>query len=315
LPNFRDEYCQFRHNLIYVQSGDLPRIASLVGVSPKQSWAAWQARGQDQGSILADPRFVSFAHRDWRLQPDSPAFRLGFKPIDLSQVGNYPSPDRRSWPRPEVKVLREPAEYDPRKVTVQCPPRQDYEHYEVGETDRYAHVGEERGLSSVRVTEETAASGRRSLKFTDAAGQKHIFTPYVTYPLRVTRGWLQAGFDLRLEPGAMFAYEWRDDPYHYNLGPSLHVDAEGWLTANGKRLIQLPHGCWIRFDVVGGLGPQANGRYRLTIKLPGRLPLIYRDLACSPQFTTLECVTIFSPADGPAVFYLDNVDFRRRGGK
>jgi hypothetical protein len=47
----------------------------------------WQARGQDRNSIVADPRFVDVQHDDFRLRPDSPAFKLGFKPIDLSTVG------------------------------------------------------------------------------------------------------------------------------------------------------------------------------------------------------------------------------------
>jgi len=44
-----------------------------------------------------------------------------------------------------------------------------------------------------------------------------------------------------VEPGAVFAYEWRGDPYTYNLGPRLELNADGWLAANGQRLAQLPH--------------------------------------------------------------------------
>ncbi len=47
----------------------------------------WQAKGFDAGSIVADPRFVDPEHFDFRLAPDSPALKLGFAPIDISQVG------------------------------------------------------------------------------------------------------------------------------------------------------------------------------------------------------------------------------------
>lgn len=52
-----------------------------------ESFAEWRARGKDVNSLYADPLFVDPANRDFRLRPESPAFRLGFRPIDLSRVG------------------------------------------------------------------------------------------------------------------------------------------------------------------------------------------------------------------------------------
>lgn len=54
---------------------------------PGGKWGAWQGRGKDRHSQYADPRFVDAEHDDFRLQPDSPAWALGFRAIDLSQVG------------------------------------------------------------------------------------------------------------------------------------------------------------------------------------------------------------------------------------
>ena len=47
----------------------------------------WRGRGHDLHSTIADPLFVAPEKYDFRLLPDSPALRLGFKPIDLSEVG------------------------------------------------------------------------------------------------------------------------------------------------------------------------------------------------------------------------------------
>lgn len=48
----------------------------------------WQKeRGQDLHSLIADPKFVDPAKDDYRLQPDSPAFQLGFKPFDPGEAG------------------------------------------------------------------------------------------------------------------------------------------------------------------------------------------------------------------------------------
>ena len=41
----------------------------------------------DVNSIVADPLFVDAANGDYRLKPDSPAFKLGFQPIDVSRIG------------------------------------------------------------------------------------------------------------------------------------------------------------------------------------------------------------------------------------
>jgi hypothetical protein len=59
------------------------------------TWEKWQERGHDQHSLIADPLFVAPQENDFRLQPNSPAFKLGFRPIDLSHVGPY-SPVRNN---------------------------------------------------------------------------------------------------------------------------------------------------------------------------------------------------------------------------
>ena len=53
---------------------------------------AWQKRGHDVHSRVADPRFLDPDQGDFRLRDDSPAFGLGFRPIDLSDVGPRPDP-------------------------------------------------------------------------------------------------------------------------------------------------------------------------------------------------------------------------------
>jgi len=98
----------FETNIVYFGSGDLlagdwsddnyrmdwniyfdarPEASSdamrFAGATLKQ----WRERGHDRNSLLADPLFIAPRQNDFRLQPNSPALKFGFRPIDLSQVG------------------------------------------------------------------------------------------------------------------------------------------------------------------------------------------------------------------------------------
>jgi hypothetical protein len=48
---------------------------------------SWQKRGQDVHAVVADPLFVDPDHANFTLKPASPAYRIGFRPINLSHVG------------------------------------------------------------------------------------------------------------------------------------------------------------------------------------------------------------------------------------
>jgi hypothetical protein len=47
----------------------------------------WQKMGYDTHSVTADPLFMDPEHDDYRLRPESPAFKLGFVPIDMTKIG------------------------------------------------------------------------------------------------------------------------------------------------------------------------------------------------------------------------------------
>lgn len=51
------------------------------------TWAEWHQRGHDTNSLLMDPLFVDPETGDFNLKENSPAGRIGFRPIDLRSVG------------------------------------------------------------------------------------------------------------------------------------------------------------------------------------------------------------------------------------
>ncbi|MDR1923111.1 MAG: right-handed parallel beta-helix repeat-containing protein [Planctomycetaceae bacterium] len=54
------------------------------------SFEAWQKRGYDQNSIIADPLFVDPDHFNFQLKPESPALKRGFEQIDLKSIKGLP---------------------------------------------------------------------------------------------------------------------------------------------------------------------------------------------------------------------------------
>ncbi len=68
-------------NLYYLTTGGPLQIRGIG------SFSDWQKLGFDQHSLIADPKFVDAPGRDYRLQPDSPAFTLGFQPIPIDKIG------------------------------------------------------------------------------------------------------------------------------------------------------------------------------------------------------------------------------------
>jgi len=92
----------------------------MKDVPAQLSWEDWQKRGFDTHSVVADPLFVDPDKDDYRLKPDSPAFKLGFEPIPVEKIGPYASPLRASWPIVEAPGVRETP---PVEVKIELPPK------------------------------------------------------------------------------------------------------------------------------------------------------------------------------------------------
>jgi hypothetical protein len=72
----------------------------------------WVGQGRDSGSVIADPLFVDAAARDFRLRPDSPALKLGFKPFDYTRAGVYGA---AAWRAKALSVTYPPVPLPPGK--------------------------------------------------------------------------------------------------------------------------------------------------------------------------------------------------------
>ncbi|MGC9360257.1 MAG: right-handed parallel beta-helix repeat-containing protein [Anaerolineae bacterium] len=71
-------------NVLWQSDGKEIRIERLENVSTLDEW---RELGLDAESVVADPCFADPGNDDYRVLPHSPAYALGFRPIDLSHVG------------------------------------------------------------------------------------------------------------------------------------------------------------------------------------------------------------------------------------
>ena len=311
----------FEHNIVYYTQGDL--LGSNWQGGPDKftmdynvywnasgspvtfqgaSLSAWQARGLDQHSVVADPLFVNPSAYDFRLKPTSPALALGFKPIRMEGFGLQGPKEWVDLPlhvpnRPWVVPKPQP----PKPITTR------FDDLPLGSAPLDMHVyGEENG-ASIRVANRPDGLPGHCLKFTDAPGMRNAYDPHAFYIPNYKEGTATFTFDLWYEPAAEMFVEWRNNSSPYAVGPSLYLHPDGRLTANGRELMVVPPRQWIHVVEVCRLGKQSDARWSLTIRVAGQAEHRFDDLPCSPDFRTLDWLGFSSMATDTRVFYVNNI--------
>ncbi len=107
----------YDHNIVYGWNGPSPQAVPFPDekLKPFRELYAlhhnlyWNDGRQvvvpprDKDALVADPLFIDPANDDYRLKPDSPALKLGFKPFDITPAGRSskepPDLDPTRWPR------------------------------------------------------------------------------------------------------------------------------------------------------------------------------------------------------------------------
>lgn len=166
-----------------------------------------------------------------------------------------------------------------------------------------------RGRTSVEISDEAASSGKRCLKFVDAAGEPS-FLPMLgikttlRLPLRFT-------CDLRIDPGAKVSLEFREQENRreYPVGPSVVFDAaSGKITTGSREIGEFPVGAWFSVDVrLPGNGATAS---ELCVRRPSQAPLLKKLPHEDAKFTRCGWVGVIGSGNREACFFLDHLKIR-----
>lgn len=301
------EQVVWRRNLVWTRKG---QAAVRLARDRIEGWDVWVNKGLAEGSASADPLFENPGADDFRLRPDSPAWKLGFKEIPVGRIGCYASPERAAWP-----LVVAPGLVRETPVAHKVPVRPLHEDFEWDAARRHPRQGDVMapGKSSIAVTNECAAGGKKCLKFVDAPGLPQRWQPRIFYSMDFREGTVRFSCCLRLDgtcpPDMMIDFRQYADAggREYLSGPMLTTNPKGELAAGGKVLTRVPFDQWIRLEVTMALGDRATKHYDLAVALPNapakRLQLPHR----SPGFKWLQRVVIMSNSTTRTVFYVDEL--------
>ena len=189
---------------------------------------------------------------------------------------------------------------------------EDFESLPVGATTPQATTTEDAKLKqyTARVTDQNAAGGRHSLRFTDGPGQKASYTPHIYYRRTYREGTLVGSFDVFVDAQAEVSYQWRQYGKDYTTGPQILIEPGGHVTHDGKQLMTIPIGQWIRFELRWKLGDAVDGRFDLTVTPAKATPQHFNALPCDSNFQRFDWVGFVSRSKNASVHYIDNIQIR-----
>jgi hypothetical protein len=291
---------QLGRNVYWTDSGQ-PTFAGM-------DFAAWQVHGKDQGSIVADPRFVDPQNDDFRLKPDSPAWDLGFRAIPIERAGLYGDPEWVELPQQYPNRVRNDV---PPPVEVPLVIQFDFEADQLDAEPLEGRVVQGDSGASLRVSGDVSRGGTRSLQFTDAPGQRYNWTPHIYYNRTYEQGEVTLSWDMlnSAEAPARFFIEVRqmDPGSPYLVGPTVSVEPDGSVNASGQPVGAIPLGQWVRVSIRMRLGAEDAGSYRLVLEVPDREPVVHRVPYRSEAFRRIDWLGISSTSNAASIFYIDNL--------
>lgn len=167
-----------------------------------------------------------------------------------------------------------------------------------------------KGRTSIEISDETASSGRHSLKFSDAPMDPSFMPMLVIKP--AIAGPVAFACDLKIERGASVWLDIRtqENRREFPVGPSLRFDsATGSITAGRANIGTFPVGAWFTVEI--DLPFNDDDAYAMRV-LRGGQTEISRTLPFeSPDFVKCGWIGVIGLGNETTSFFIDNLRVRR----
>ncbi|HVJ44944.1 MAG TPA: right-handed parallel beta-helix repeat-containing protein, partial [Luteolibacter sp.] len=303
-----------RKNLYWPTTGKMPAMVD------DWTFQDWQKQGRDAGSIVADPQFVNLDQRDFHLKPESPAFKLGFKPWDLDVAGvrtdgpkgkawrdlalsakfeNWDE-DSKPWPSPPWSIPLKTFDHTANDTLPILGSSADLSKDKKGDS---IGVSDE-ASSPIPLPQRSAAAKGKSLKIQDAADITPAWLPVLNLSPKWAPGPISMTFDAMSQPDADWFFEIRDG--EFGAGPYFSWK-KGKLTASTNKSIALadiPAGEWFRVKLTATPG---DGKWTLGITRQDGSKQEFKDLPCKTSWEKPKMVLWSSVSNQKTAFFIDNV--------
>ncbi|MBR4172051.1 MAG: right-handed parallel beta-helix repeat-containing protein [Kiritimatiellae bacterium] len=267
------------------------------------AWCDEESRsGNVRGFTFRDPDFLNPRARDFRLRDPTTVSSIGFVPFSIEGCGRI-SP--RRFTDANAKT---PAVFFPPPERENLPIAEDFENVESGGSWPNWNMHPKNAAEYIKVTDATAAQGRKSLEITDgiASWMPHLYH----YMLRNHQGIQRITFALRLEPGAQPEFEVREEDgiWQSAYGPEIRIGSDGFLYARGKKLLKVPYNEWFRVELAFELGTKRESHtFTVSVTLPGDKEVrIFEGNPLHRRFRTVHWLGFQSLTSGGVKYWVDD---------
>jgi hypothetical protein len=301
---------KFKNNIYWSTAGITTNSFQL------NSFAAWQAHGQDKGSVIADPMLEDPANGKWMPKKDSPAYKCGFKAFDTSKIGVYGC---SKWKKEARKPVKE-VEFAP--IPEKFTHTKYSSSFELPTPNKWlpnlfhGSCAANKG-GYIRRVKTKAYTGNYALEFCDSPDLPTRYHPHMYAYLRAKSGTVCVSKMVKGDERTNFQFEYRDytpgTGSEYQIGPLYHYRKNA-IYVHGKKISDVRPGEWVNLVVNIKFNNSNTAPHTWTIDVTphGGKTITRGPFKCSPHFRELEWIGWLSNAQEKTSLFMDDFKFENR---
>jgi len=243
-----EKFAHFEKNIYFNRAGEV-RFGQY-------SFAEWQEKGQDAGTVIEDPNLKNFT-------PSNPVLKkAGFETFALDVAG--PKGLKRARLNDILKNYAYAAQcQDPVLPDFDLFSVSDFGNLPAGSAPKFCHILNEPSKKDIIVRADKDNPQKRFIRFSDSE-YKETWKPAAAFTqARLSRGYAYINFEVRLNADSDIKCVVRGDGSDGNTA-TLSFSSGGLETAKG--FVKLPLNKWLKVQIRMGVGQNASNSWSYEVK-------------------------------------------------